>query len=251
MLGTACLIGVLGVAAACLTYDLVATAQSQWTLAILGALGAATAESVAMRSARVRRKWSLRWVLPVYGALFGAGILYAAPISVSQQLSVLTVAPYVSVFGSGFNDYVGTGLVNTLCAAVTSPVTMLHGTGVTCDQAISYFPDNPPSLAFVTVRGSSVAGVEAEIHHAFAPIFRSMPMEGGASGPLERGKPTWAVTAPLWAGAVGLYLMLSVPPLGRRRRPSHSRNNTWRPGDSTQPDQQCVAPAEPMATAVR
>ena len=217
MLGGACVLGLLALACACASYDLVSTAQSEWALVVLAAFGVAATES-APRPATLPRRWSLRAVLPVLGLLVGLGIWSAAPVGVSQQLSVLTTAPYVSDEGAGIDQYGGTTLVNTLCAAVTNPVVITKGTGVTCDQATNFFPLNPPALALVTVHGPTPAAVAAETHRAFATIFHFMPMAGGPTGPLLRGKPAWAVTAPLWAGSAGLLAMFLLPRRRVRRR---------------------------------
>lgn len=218
-LGAACLVGVLLVAVACASYDLVSTLQSEWALVVLAALGTRAAEALPAR-APARRRWALRAVLPVYGVIFGTALALAAPVTASQSLSVLLVAPYVSAERSGAPDvYGGTTLVDTLCAAVTAPQAALPHTQVSCDQATNYFPDNPASLALVTVRASSAAGVRAETRHAFAAIFDYMPLAGGPSSPVEYGKPAWAVSAPLWAGLAGALAMLLLPP-SRRRRPA-------------------------------
>jgi hypothetical protein len=42
--------------------------------------------------------------------------------------------------------------------------------------------------------------------------------EVAVQGTVQTGKPAWASTAPLWAGAVGLGLMVFVPPIRLRRR---------------------------------
>ena len=70
--GAACLIGIVAVAFAMATYDLVSTLQSQWALVFLAAVGVAAAETVP-RPERVRRRWGYRAALPLVG--LGVGCL--------------------------------------------------------------------------------------------------------------------------------------------------------------------------------
>ncbi len=248
LLGTACLLGVVGLAAAAATYDLVSTLQSEWAIILLAALGAAVAGPAAPVGAPDRARLLLRAAVPA--ALAGVGLAVAAlvPASAAQSLSVLTVAPYVSVYAPP-DVYYDTYLVDTLCAAVTDPSVSTPTTSVRCDQADAFFPLSPPGEAIVTVSGPSPAAVAAETRHAFGPIYRSMYMAGGPSGPVRVGKPAWAVTAPWWMGGLGLVAVLLVP--ARRRRhgvdPVAGETVVARPGpdDGTEP----AEPAEPAAPA--
>lgn len=220
-LGAACLVGIIGVAIAAATYDLISTPQSSWALMVLGAVGVCTAETVKIRhQARLRRRWALRMAVPVAGIGVGMAALALAPTTSSEALSILTVAPWVPATGGVVDLYQGTALTNTLCGAVTNPDTLAPNTSVTCQQAVNLFPTDYPALALVDVQGPSPAAVRAELVRSFTPIYKYLPMAGGATQTIQTGKPAWATTAPQWLGSAGLLAVLLSPaiPVRRRRR---------------------------------
>lgn len=218
LVGMACAVGIVGVMGAFALYDGSVTTQTPWLLAFVGGLGAAAAEQVEHRPVAGRR-WARRAALPLVGLGAGLAVLATSPTSASESLTVYTVAPYIQAYESGpTSQYVGTTLTNTLCGLVTASSVVPAGTQVQCtltDNVIAYAY---PAEALVTVRAATPAAVRAEVTRAFTPAFHLMWMTGGISTTMQTGKPAWAVTAPLWAAAGGVGLMLWVPPLRRRRR---------------------------------
>jgi hypothetical protein len=219
--GVACLTGVVAVAFAMATYDLVSTLQSQWALVILAAVGVAAAETVP-RPERVRRRWGYRAALPLVGLGVGCLLLVSAPVGSSQSFSIILTAPWIDFTNGGpVSAYDGTALSDTLCGALTSPDVVAPGTRVDCLQLNSLEPFAFPAQALVTVRAATPAAVTAEVHRAFGPIASHMQMTRASTQPIQTGRPAWATTAPLWCAVVGLLLMLLVPPLRFLRRKRH------------------------------
>ncbi len=200
------------------TYDLVSTLQSQWTLAVLAALGVAAAEAVP-RPERARRRWGYRALLPLAGLGVGCLIFVSVPLTSSQTFTVILTAPWLDYTNGGPVDaYAGTALSDTLCGALTSPDVVAAGTGVNCLQLDTIQPFAFPADASVTVSGATPAAVTAEARHAFAPLASHMQMTATATQSVQTGRPAWAETAPFWCAVVGLLLMLLVPPLPFWRR---------------------------------
>jgi O-antigen ligase len=216
MLGAACFVGICAAVVAGATYDFTNTPQSLWTLIMLAALGVATADTVT-RPKRARRS-STRVVVPLVGALLGFAVYAFAPVTSSESLSIVPIAPWILIIEHAFYPNQGTELIHTLCPTVTNPDVIASGTKVSCLQYSTVFPADFPALAVVDVRAPTAAAVRQEGVRALAPISRSMPMEIFANGTIATGKPSWAKTAPLWGGAVGLAVVLLVPPIRRRRR---------------------------------
>ncbi len=216
LLGAACFVGICAAAVAGTTYDFTDTIQSLWTLTMLAALGVATAETVP-RPERARRS-PLRAMMPLVGVLLGLVVYTFAPVSSSESLSVIPIAPWVLVVEDAFYPNQGTELVHTLCPTVTDPDNIAPQTSVSCLQDSTVFPAAFPALAVIDVRAPTAAAVRQEEVRALAPISRWMPMETSAMGTIATGKPSWAKTAPLWAGAAGLAAALLVPPTRWRRR---------------------------------
>jgi O-antigen ligase len=216
MLGAACFAGICAAAVAGASYDFTNTLQSLWTLTMLAALGVAVADT-APRPERARRS-RVRVLMPLVGALLGLVVYAFAPVSSSESLSVVPIAPWVLVVEDAFYPNQGTELVHTLCPIVTNPDTIAPHTSVSCLQDSTVFPLAFPALAVIDVRAPTAAAVRQEADRAVAPISRSMPMETSTIGTIATGKPSWAKTAPLWGGAVGLAATLLVPPIRRRRR---------------------------------
>lgn len=213
-IGAACLVGVVALAVAAASYDLVNTPQSSWAIVILAALGTVVAETVPRR-VRLRRRWLARTPLPLAGTAIGFLVFAATPVTASQTLSVFTVAPWVP--GPVYISQ-GQEMVDTLCATITNPDTIAPGTSVQCLLADSIFQTDYAGLALVTVRGPTPSAVLSEDKRAFTPIFRYMAMEGGPTSVVQTGKPSWAKTAPLSGGFAGLVAMFLVPPLRLKRR---------------------------------
>jgi hypothetical protein len=216
--GAACLIGIVAVAFAMATYDLVSTLQSQWALVFLAAVGVAAAETVP-RPERVRRRWGYRAALPLVGLGVGCLLFVSAPLTSSQAFSVILTAPWLDFTNGGPVDaYDGTALSDTLCGALTNPDVVAAGTRVDCLQLDTIEPLAFPAEALVTVSAGTPAAVTAEARHAFAPISSHMQMTATASESIQTGRAAWATTAPLWCAVAGLLLMLLVPALPFRRR---------------------------------
>ena len=215
MLGTACFVGICAALVAAAAYDFTDTPETLWALIMLAALGVATAETVP-RPQRTRRS-PLRVVLPVVGALLGLVVYALAPVTSSQSLSVLTIAPWILAVDTAFYPDEGTELVNTLCPTVTNPDTIAPNTRVTCLQYGKVFPEIS-SLAVIDVRASTATAVRHEEARALAPISQWMPLETAAMGPIATGKPSWAKTAPLSGGVAGMAAMFLFPPIRWRRR---------------------------------
>jgi hypothetical protein len=233
-LGAACLIGVFAVAVAMAVYDLVSTLQSQWTLAVLAALGVAAAEAVPRRE-RARRRRGYRALLPLAGLSVGCMLFVSAPLSSSQTYSVILTAPWLDFTNGGpVNAYDGAALSDTLCGALASPDVVATGTRIDCLQLAAIEPFAFPGQAVVTVSGPTPAAVTAEAHRAFDVIIPHLQMTGDPTQPIQTGRAAWATTAPLWCTAMGFLLVLLVPPLRFRRRrhapPHHSHPGEERPG---------------------
>ena len=219
--GVACLIGVVAVAFAMATYDLVSTLQSQWALVVLAAVGVAAAETVP-RPERVRRRWGYRAALPFVGLGVGCLLFVSAPVGSSQSFSIILTAPWLDFTNGGpVSAYDGTALSDTLCGALTSPDVVAPGTRVDCLQLDTLEPFAFPAQALVTVRAATPAAVTAAVRRAFGPIASHMQMTSEANQSIQTGRPAWATTAPFWCAVVGLLLMLLVPPLPFRRRKRH------------------------------
>lgn len=218
LVGMACAVGIVGVIGAFAVYDGSVTTQTPWLLAFLAGLGVSAGELAAHRPA-ARRRWALRALLPLSGVAAGLAVLAGASTTASESLTVYTVAPYVQAYGGGPTDlYVGTTLANTLCGLVTASSVVPAGTQVQCTPADDVIAFAYPGELLVTVRAATPAAVRAEVKRAFSPAFHVMWMGGGISSTMQSGKPAWAVTAPLWAGATGAAVMLLVPPVPLRRR---------------------------------
>lgn len=218
VVGAACLVGVIAVAVAMATYDLVSTLQSQWALAVLAALGVAAAETVPHR-ARARRRWGSRALLPMAGLGVGCLLFVSVPLTSSQTFSVVLTAPWLGFTNSDPVDaFVGTALSNTLCGTVTSPDVVNPGTRVSCLQLDTIEPFSFPAEASVTVSGATSSAVTGEARRAFAPVFSHLQMTGGPTQSVQTGRPAWAETAPFWGAVVGFGLMTLIPPVPFRRR---------------------------------
>lgn len=229
LIGTACAVGLVGVAVACAVYDAASTTQTPWALAVLGGLGTAAGEVAGHRPAAARR-WMWRALVPLVGIGVGALVLSSAPVSFAETFTVYTGAPYVDAYaGNPVSQVTGATLANTLCGLVTGSAVAAAGTQVQCTPLSDVVVYAYPGAVEVTIRGPSPAAVRSEARRAFTPAFDAMYLAGGISTPLQSGQPAWAVTAPLWAGAVGLGLALAVPavampawlgagPARRRRR---------------------------------
>lgn len=213
LIGAACLAGAVAAALAAATYDFTDTAQSTWTLVILGAVGVVAAEASGSRV--VLHLSPGRLLLPAVGSFVGSTILALTPVSASVTYAVMTDSPSVLAANSAYFPIEGTEMVNTLCPVVTD--TAVKGTKVSCLQYSQVFPANFPGLAEVQVRGPTPLAVRQEAAHAFSSISRQMAFEKWPTGRISTGKPSWAKTAPLWGGVVGAYVMLLVPPIKRRR----------------------------------
>lgn len=215
MLGAACLVGIVAVAVAIATYDLPDTSQSTWALMVLAALGVAAAERAGHTTTL---HWSpIRLVLPVGGCLLGFGALAVAPVSSSASMRVVTGAQWVLTSERAYFPIQGTELVDTLCSVVDHSDNIMAGTSVRCVQYQSVFPAEFPGAALVDVRGPTPRAVRQEEHLAFSTISKWMPMDIASVGTIATGDPSWARTAPLSGGALGVLAMLLLPPLSRRR----------------------------------
>jgi len=228
LVGVACAVGVAAVAVACAVYDAASTTQTPWALAALGGLGTAAGE-LASRRPLAARRWAWRAVLPIAGVGVGALVAVGAPVAFAETLTVYTGAPYVDAYaGNPVSQFTGATLANTLCGLVTGTAVTTAGTQVQCTPLTDVIVFAYPGAVVVTVRGPSAAAVRSEVRRAFTPAFDTMYLAGGISTPMQSGRPAWAVTAPLWAGAIGLGMALLLPPLtlpslaalarGRRRR---------------------------------
>jgi hypothetical protein len=228
-IGAACLVGMVAVAVAMATYDLVSTLQSLWAFVILAALGVAAFEA-APRRERARRRWGYRAVLPLVGFGVGSLLFVLAPLTSSQTFSVVMTAPWMNYYSTEPVDvYDGTALSNTLCGALTNPDVVAPGTTVRCLQSDVVEPFAFPPEAQVTVRAATPKAVAAEARRAFLPIYRHQQLTGGPVEPIQTGRPAWAATAPFWCTAAGLLAMALVPPLPVRRRPR--RRGGHKPAD--------------------
>lgn len=218
LVGAACLAGIVAAAVAAATYDFIDTAQSTWTLIVLGALGVAAAEAAGRR---VVLHWSMpRLLLPAVGSLLGSTLLVVAPVSYSVSLAVIPDAPWVLTSESAYYPIQGTEMVNTLCPVVTNRDYVVPGTKVRCLQYNQVFLYNFPALAVVQVRGPTQQSVAREANAAFARISPQMPLAVWPRGRITSGKPAWAKTAPLWGGCLGAFLMLVMPMSSARARRS-------------------------------
>lgn len=215
LIGAACVAGTLAAAVAAATYDFPDTAESTWTLVVLGALGVAAAEAAGRR---VVLRWSPpRLLLPAAGTFVGITLLVLTPLSSSMSYSVMTDAPWVLATSTAFYPVEGTEMVNTLCPVVTNPDTIMKGTSVRCLQYSQVFPLNFPGWAVVQVRGPTPESVKREAALTFASISHQMSLEVSPIGSIATGKPAWARTAPLWGAIAGAFAMMLLPPISRRR----------------------------------
>lgn len=215
-LGAACIVGIVAAVVACASYDLVDTGQSTWTIVILAALGTAAAERVRKR-ARIRRKWSLRVLVPVAGAGVGFAVMAAAPVTASETIMALPVAPWVATIEGPVYPYMATEEINTLCGALTNPDTIAPGTSVKCISQ-AQFGNYYAADTIVYVRGPTAGAVRREVVEAFTPIYHHMYLAGGPVGTIQTGRPAWATTAPLSGAAAGLTTMFLWPSKRRRYR---------------------------------
>lgn len=214
LIGAACLAGTVAAAVAAASYDFTETAQSMWTLVVLGAVGVAAAEAAGRR---VVLHWSApRLLFPAAGSFIGSTLLVLAPVSSSLSFAVMTDAPWVLTSNSAYYPIQGTEMVNTLCPVVTNSYAAVKGTTVRCLQYSQVFPQNFPGFAVVQVRGPSQQAVRREAAQVFTPISRQMPLAEWPTGRIATGKPAWARTAPLWGAVAGAFLMMLLPPIRRR-----------------------------------
>lgn len=214
LIGAACVAGTVAAGVAAASYDFTETAQSLWTLVVLGALGVAAAEAAGRR---VVLHWSApRLLLPAAGSFLGSTILVLSPVSSSVSYAVMTDAPWVLTSGA-YYPIQGTEMVNTLCPVVTNSATVVKGTSVRCLQYSQVFPRNFPGFAVVQVRGPTPQSVRREAAQVFAPISSRMPLTAWPMDKITAGKPAWARTAPIWGGVAGAFLMILLPSVFRRR----------------------------------
>jgi polysaccharide biosynthesis protein PslJ len=221
-LGAANVVGIVTVAVAGAAYDVVATPQSRWTFALLAALAVAVREAVPARAPipyRPRRNWALRLVLPLAGVGVGCILLSAAPMASSETLDAFAVTPAVLASSSQPPDlYTAKVLIGTLCDYLDSPDRVIPGSTLRCEQLSVSEPSAWPAEAMVRIGAPTPAAVRREYRRSVAGLAPDVLPVVAAQGTVQTGKPAWATTAPLWAGAVGLGLMLFVPPIRLRRR---------------------------------
>jgi hypothetical protein len=219
LLAAACVVGLVGAAVACALYDLTNTVESRWTWVVLAALGTAVAETVPRRA--VRRRWSLRLVLPAIGLAVGGVILAATPASATQSEYLMTTVPFVSTeFGGPTSPYLDRVNDNTACSIITLTRNVVAGTSVNCYPAVEFAPAAYPAEISVTVRGRTPALVRQEIDVVQATASPYVFLAGGPTSEVRSGKPALAVTAPLTGAVIGLGIALIVPALYRRRSPA-------------------------------
>lgn len=235
LLAAACLVGVVELAVACATYDLVSTPESRWTLAVVLALSVATAERVT-RPVRRRRAWAWRAVLPVAGIFAGSVAFVLAPVSASETLHYDTVVAWLNrTMDVPTSNFASQTLGRTGCDLMTAPETVVPGTEIDCLWSPAFYPLGDPTRLIVLVRGPTPASVAEEVTAAQVAIARGTYVRGGATGPITTGKPALAVTAPLIGGTAGLVLALIVPPwpwVTRTKRRRHDGEPTAVPARS-------------------
>ncbi len=238
VLGVACFVGIGCLLVAAVFYDLVGTTQSLWAIIILAAVGVAVREQ-APAPARRPPRWIPRLLLPAGGVVVGLLLAATTAARAAQTFTLFAVAPWVEADNSAPIDaYTGIALDNTLCGLATEPAVVAPGTSVHCLPAANIVSTVFPSEVYLTVSGPDPAAVDRQLRRSLAGPAAHMALSGGASETVQVGKPAWAVTAPLWAGAAGLVAMLLVP--GRRRR---------RPGSAPQPADHAHGTAPPAGGA--
>ena len=217
VLGAACAVGILGVAVAAAGYDLTFTEQSMWALALLGACAVVLGERLAPR-ARARRSWA-RTALPVVGAAVGAAVLFVAPLSSSRTYTVYLVSPsQLPAMDPGLVQWTAEQLAPTICAYLTTPPRLAPGSDVRCSRPGLVSTSTWQAEIQLRIGATSPAAVEAEARRALGLFERLRYPTVAADGPVQTGKPAWAVTAPVSGAAAGLLAAWAVPPLRRRRR---------------------------------
>jgi hypothetical protein len=158
-------------------------------------------------------------VLPLAGVGVGFAVLGAAPLASSETLDAFAGTPTAfAVNPQPPGPYTAQVLINTLCGYLESPDRVIPGSTLRCEQLAVVQPTAWPAEATVRIGASTPAAVRREYHRSLAGLAPTAVPVVAAQGVVQTGKPAWATTAPFWVGAIGLGLMLFVPPVRLRRR---------------------------------
>jgi hypothetical protein len=195
----------LAVVAAGLAFDamsLVGTADVLW---VVVGMGVAIGE-------RARRPVSMRIVPDLFApvvalaALGGVALVLLAPSHYAQQLSFTTLP--VTRDSANYDPVVtGDQLVATACSAVEAQTAQLHGVTTNCRNLFT-----APGVGALRVQASSRDSVRAAENtlagaakFAGVPNFATLP-----ASPIERGRPTVYITAPLWLTVAIVMLLFAL-----------------------------------------
>jgi hypothetical protein len=224
-LASAVVVGVIAVAVAGSTYDLVGAFESPWTLILLGALAVALAEQVPRPL--TRRRWGLRLMLPVTGCLAGVAVFLVSPAGSSQVVSVFSVTPRIQAGSDAPNFFLANTLDSTICGALQQPNRILPGTEIRCEIPSAIQHDTWQSRVDIRIGGPTPRAVEEGERFDLAPLVGSSHTFVVADdGPIATGKPVGSVTAPLTGAVAGSMAMLLAPPLRRHRRSEVPRSES-------------------------
>jgi len=214
-LGAACVIGIVAVAVASGGYDLTFTEQSMWALVLLGALAVYLAEQLPARPVRARSP--IRALLPMMGAGAGALVLALAPVGWSRSYTLYLISPKELATQQAVQfGWIAGELAPTTCGYLDA-LPLRAGTELNCAQPSIYENSAWPAQVTMSIAGSSASAVNAETRRALRVFQLDHYPLVAADGPMESGKPSWAVTAPVSGAFAGLMVGLIVPPLRRRR----------------------------------
>ena len=221
-LGAATVVGIVAVVVGGAAYDAISTPQSRWAVALLAALAIAVREAVPARAptrVRAHRKWALRVVLPLAGVGLGFVVLGAAPLASSETVAAFAGTPaLLAADTQPPGPYTASVLINSLCDYLDSPDRVMPGSTLRCEQLSVVQPTAWPDEATVRIGAATPAAVRREYRRSLAGLAPDVLPVVAVQGTVQTGKPAWATTAPFWIGAVGLGLMLFVPPVRLRRR---------------------------------
>lgn len=221
LLGPACALGVVAVAAAALGYDLTFTEQSMWTLGLLSALAVVLSEGLPRRARASSRSWG-RLALPAAGALVGVAVLAMAPLNWSRSYTIYLISPgELAATNASLITWTAQQLAPTVCGYITSPPFQRSGAQLRCTEPTDFEKLAWPAQVVVSIAGPSAAVVNSEARHALRTFEKYKYPRAVADAPMASGKSALASTAPLSGAVAGAGAAVLIPPLRRRRR-THS-----------------------------
>ncbi|MDQ1375303.1 MAG: hypothetical protein QOJ09_2641 [Actinomycetota bacterium] len=149
--------------------------------------------------------------LPAVGAAMGLGLFALAPSHAVTHLVYETRSPASLSVQEGFPLYVNNVLSKTTCSLLAGAEDGWPDARLECEPLLQ-----GSDAGRIRVEAHTIGAVRTVSQSATRFVKAQIPSFATHTEPIERGKPTWARTAPLWLSIAGLAVWLLVP-LRRRR----------------------------------